>query len=47
MDSPVEYTENIRPICLANEGSDVTGQDVTVSGWGLFYVNGPKVVTNK
>lgn len=45
MDSPVEYTDNIRPICLANEGSDVTGQDVTVSGWGLLSVHGPKPPT--
>jgi hypothetical protein len=43
MDSPVTYTENIRPVCLASGSSDFSGENVTVSGWGLLRENGPRV----
>ena len=43
IDSPVSYSESIQPICLANEGSDFTGEEVTVSGWGLLWENVTRV----
>jgi len=43
MDSPVRYSDHIQPICLANEDSDLTGEEVTVSGWGLLWENVTRV----
>lgn len=34
MDRPVEFTQNIRPICLPTGQSDYTGKVATVIGWG-------------
>jgi len=42
LNSPITYTENIRPVCLASGGSDYAGEPVTVSGWGLLRENGPR-----
>ena len=43
MDSPVQYTENVRRVCMASGGQTYAGQQVTVSGWGLLRENGQRV----
>lgn len=34
MDSPVEFTKTVRPICLPSNGKIFNGQTATVIGWG-------------
>jgi hypothetical protein len=43
MISPVEFSQNIQQVCMATEGSDFTGQNVTVSGWGSLWIDGLSV----
>ncbi|XP_077385821.1 trypsin-1-like [Festucalex cinctus] len=42
LDSPVEFTDYIQPVCLAAQGSTVaTGTEVTVTGWGTIGTDEP------
>jgi len=34
MSSPVQYTNNINPVCLSQTGSPFVGTDSIVQGWG-------------
>lgn len=34
LDSPVQYTKSVRPICLPNNNRNYGGQYGTVIGWG-------------
>jgi hypothetical protein len=43
MDSPVEFSMKIQQVCLAEEWSNLTGQNVTSSGWGLIRRDGQMV----
>lgn len=36
LDRPVQYRENIMPICLPEKGTDFTGRTATVAGWGAI-----------
>ncbi|OQR70059.1 serine proteinase stubble-like [Tropilaelaps mercedesae] len=36
LDRPVQYRENIMPICLPEKGADFTGRTATVAGWGAI-----------
>ncbi|XP_011302141.1 uncharacterized protein [Fopius arisanus] len=38
--NPVKFTETIQPICLPAKGSEYTGQDVKVAGWGRVKSGG-------
>jgi hypothetical protein len=42
LESPVEFTETISPVCLPQKCMDVkfTGRSVTAMGWGLTKENG-------
>lgn len=42
MDSPVEFTKTVRPICLPSGGKIFNGQSATVIGWGSLRENGPQ-----
>ncbi|XP_019871299.1 proclotting enzyme-like [Aethina tumida] len=42
LDSPVEFTKNIRPVCLPSSGRDFAGQTGTVIGWGSLRESGPQ-----
>jgi len=46
LDSPVQYTKNVRPICIPSGHDTYAGQDATVSGWGLLKADGPRVNHN-
>ncbi|XP_032456097.1 transmembrane protease serine 9 [Nasonia vitripennis] len=37
---PIEFTQDIKPVCLPQKGSDYTGHDVKVAGWGRVKNNG-------
>ncbi|KAG7211727.1 hypothetical protein KM043_010973 [Ampulex compressa] len=37
---PVEFNENVRPACLPYKGSDYSGQNVKVTGWGRVTTHG-------
>lgn len=34
LDSPVQFSQQIRPVCLPGASSDYTGRTATVIGWG-------------
>ncbi|KAG5893554.1 hypothetical protein JTB14_013638 [Gonioctena quinquepunctata] len=42
LDSPVEFTSHIRPVCLPSGASDHTGKTGTVIGWGSLKESGPQ-----
>ncbi|CAH0561955.1 unnamed protein product [Brassicogethes aeneus] len=42
LDSPVDFTRNIRPVCLPGAGRDFAGQTGTVIGWGSLRESGPQ-----
>ncbi|XP_063928244.1 proclotting enzyme-like isoform X1 [Zophobas morio] len=42
LDSPVQFSQQIRPICLPSGGSDFAGQTGTVIGWGSLRESGPQ-----
>ncbi|KAH0819332.1 hypothetical protein MTP99_019164 [Tenebrio molitor] len=42
LDSPVQFTQQIRPICLPTVGNDFSGQTGTVIGWGSLRESGPQ-----
>ncbi|KAK9890287.1 hypothetical protein WA026_010390 [Henosepilachna vigintioctopunctata] len=42
LDSPVTFTEQIRPICLPSTGSEYAGKTATVIGWGSLRESGPQ-----
>ena len=43
LQTPVAFTDNIRPICLPARPTDalehLTGQLVTLAGWGKYFIN--------
>ena len=45
LDSNVEPTNNIQPICLATGGDNYKGQEVTVAGWGTLKEGGSQPAT--
>ncbi|XP_045101819.1 transmembrane protease serine 9-like [Portunus trituberculatus] len=45
LSTPVEYTNEIRPVCLDNTGKTYDGEDVTVAGWGSMHEGGPQPST--
>ncbi|XP_050721852.1 transmembrane protease serine 9-like [Eriocheir sinensis] len=42
LSNPVEYTNEVRPVCLDASGRKYNGEDVTVAGWGSMYEGGPQ-----
>jgi hypothetical protein len=38
----VQFTQQIRPICLPTVGNDFSGQTGTVIGWGSLRESGPQ-----
>ncbi|XP_031616963.1 proclotting enzyme-like [Contarinia nasturtii] len=42
LESPVQYTRNVRPICLPRSGDQFGGNYGTVIGWGSVRENGPQ-----
>nr|CAH7763072.1 unnamed protein product [Callosobruchus chinensis] len=42
LDSPVEFSHQIRPICLPSGGGDHSGKTGTVIGWGSLRESGPQ-----
>nr|XP_023020913.1 proclotting enzyme [Leptinotarsa decemlineata] len=42
LDSPIEFTQQIRPVCLPSGGSDHSGKTGTVIGWGSLRESGPQ-----
>ncbi|XP_018570644.1 proclotting enzyme-like isoform X2 [Anoplophora glabripennis] len=42
LDSPVDFTQQIRPVCLPNGGNDHSGKTATVIGWGSLRESGPQ-----
>lgn len=42
LDSPVQYTKNVRPICLPSGHDQYEDEDATVSGWGLLKAEGQR-----
>ena len=43
LQTPVAFSDNIRPICLPARPTDalehLTGQLVTLAGWGKYFIN--------
>ncbi|KAJ8918694.1 hypothetical protein NQ315_015014 [Exocentrus adspersus] len=42
LDSPIEFSQQIRPVCLPTGGSDHSGKTATVIGWGSLRESGPQ-----
>ncbi|KAJ8929620.1 hypothetical protein NQ314_017662 [Rhamnusium bicolor] len=42
LDSPVEFSQQIRPVCLPNGSGDHSGKTGTVIGWGSLRESGPQ-----
>ncbi|XP_046639209.1 chymotrypsin-2-like isoform X1 [Daphnia pulicaria] len=43
LDSPVEFTNVVSPVCLHDDVTkDYVGKDVVTAGWGRTYYKGPK-----
>ncbi len=42
LSSPVNFTNFIRPVCLAAEGSTFNSDTMWVTGWGTIYSGGKK-----
>ncbi|XP_017786071.1 PREDICTED: proclotting enzyme-like [Nicrophorus vespilloides] len=42
LDSPVQFSKQVRPICLPTYGSKYEGQTATVIGWGSLRESGPQ-----
>nr|CAH0104340.1 unnamed protein product [Daphnia galeata] len=42
LDSPVEFTSVVSPVCLHNVTTNYEGKDVITAGWGRTYYKGPK-----
>ncbi|XP_044256879.1 proclotting enzyme-like [Tribolium madens] len=42
LDSPVQFSQQIRPICLPTVGNDFAGHTGTVIGWGSLRESGPQ-----
>lgn len=42
LDSPVQFSSQIRPICLPAGGEQYTGRPATVIGWGSLHEMGPQ-----
>ncbi|KAK8377043.1 hypothetical protein O3P69_013589 [Scylla paramamosain] len=45
LSQPVDYTSEIRPVCLDSTGKTYDGEDVTVAGWGSMHEGGPQPST--
>ena len=39
---PLDQYENIKPVCLPDQGADFTGTTATVTGWGWGYTHTAK-----
>lgn len=42
LDSPVQFSGQVRPICLPTGGEQYTGRHATVIGWGSLHEMGPQ-----
>ncbi|XP_053958187.1 trypsin-1 [Anastrepha ludens] len=40
LDSPIQFTSNIRPVCLPNLNHNFNNKDAVVAGWGLIKEGG-------
>ncbi|CAH1153687.1 unnamed protein product [Phaedon cochleariae] len=42
LDSPVDFSKHVRPLCLPTGSSDFSGRTATVIGWGSLRESGPQ-----
>lgn len=45
LESPIQYTRSVRPICLPTSAKNYGGQYGMVAGWGSLRENGPQPST--